>query len=1293
MSDESWNWELLQSQIKQNGLVKHQIESFDDFILNTIPSIIRETPNIVIDLNDLKYTIRFDNAFVTRPGIVEQDGFHELTPHQARLRNLTYNGSLFIDVKSIIENVQTGQIVASEVEKVLLAKIPIMVGSELCNLNNKTKEEKIAMNECEFDEGGYFIVKGGEKVIVAQEKMANNQIYIFESKSGNLQAEVRSCVENSIKSASQFIVKLGTNKKTNSDNVLRIICSSSKKEIPLFIFMKALGIESNNDILKRLKNIDVNFLESSIEEGWIVKNKTQALEWIMNRDQTWTTMSKLEDFLSDDVLPHLNDVREKQSEKSFFIGLMVRKLVSCLKGERNLDDRDHFGLKRLDLTGTLLTSLFKIRFIKFIQRQKQTWEDKIKKQRVIIGLAPEIQLNTITREIQYALSTGNWGISKQRITKTGVSQQLGRLTYVATLSNLRRMVAPMAKEGKQIKPRQIHTSQWGRACSAETPEGHSVGLVKNLAFTTHISLPTKIDFVKIVETELNIEDKEVEGYKMLVNGYWIGNILDLNETRRKLRKLRFVGIIPFDCSIVLNSIDKEIRLVTDAGRCCRPLLVVENNRLLITRQEMDKMKKEKLSWTYLVRKGLIEYLDALEEENCMIAMRPQDLLDSSYEYSHCEIHPSVQLGLTASVIPFSDHNPAARTCFQSAQSKQAMGVYALNYQMRMDTTAHILQYTQKPLITTKHQEMFGFDNIPAGQNAIVAIMCYSGYNTEDSIILNKASIERGLFRSVSYKTYKDEEKKSGSQIEEITKPEKGVTMNFKQQGYFSLEEDGLPKVGMNISGGEIIVGKVVNTPATTDDFTKSKITHRDISTVLKTTEVGTVDSVMLSTNEDGRKMAKIRIRTQKIPEIGDKCACYSEDHEILTNNGWVGVKDVTLDHKIACLTTQNTLNYVKPNKIHEYDYKGKMYVVDSAKISLKVTPNHRMWVGSSHRENFKIQLAEDCFNKCKSYQTNVDNFIPSKSENFKYTDDIITHFRIPEYKDREEIFLPIKDWCLFFGIWLAEGNADKARVVISAHKPRVKEALDGIDLSPFYFNKNYEHKEENEEKNKWIICNVQLGDYFMENIAQGALNKKCPEWCFCLTPELTRILIHGMLLGDGCKTNNTMRYDTSSIHLRDDLQRLCLHAGWSSSYVLRELAGSKHPIYDKKTGKKNFITTNADAYRLTVIKTQTKPVVNKDLSARKKKMEEAKENNSTLTRKMDQYMDRYENFEGKVYCVTVPTELGVIYVRRNGLCCFSGQSRSGQKGTIGMIFPQEDMPYTKDGITPDVVINTHCIPS
>ena len=575
---ENWSWDLIKTQIKQDGLVKHQIESFDDFVLNTIPSIIRETPAIVVDNGEQEYSIKFDNGFITRPGTVEQDGFHELTPHQARLRNLTYNGSLYMDAKHVVKNKATGQIVSQETEKILLAKIPIMVMSELCNLHSKTKEERVGTFECQFDEGGYFIVKGGEKVIVAQEKMANNQIYVFENKAGGMQAEVRSCMENSSKSASQFIVKMVHNKKTNTENLIRVVFSSTKKEVPLFIFMKALGLNSNDEVLERFVDIDINFLESSIEEGWSVKNSESAINWIFKRDQTFGAVQDWVRYLNDDVLPHLNEIENRQSEKTYFIGLMVRKLWRTMTGKRNLDDRDHFGMKRLDLTGTLLTSLFKMRFIKFIQRQKPLWEKKMLNCR-IISIGPDIELNTITREIQYALSTGNWGISKQRVTKTGVSQQLTRLTYAATLSNLRKMVAPMAKEGKQIKPRQIHYSSFSKTCPHETPEGAPVGLVKNLSILSHVSVPSRLDYIEIIRNEINFLDRNVSGYRVIVNGFWLGNVNESLQVRSKLRKLRFDGIIPFDCSIVVNNLDNEIRLLTDAGRCCRPLLVVENNKI------------------------------------------------------------------------------------------------------------------------------------------------------------------------------------------------------------------------------------------------------------------------------------------------------------------------------------------------------------------------------------------------------------------------------------------------------------------------------------------------------------------------------------------------------------------------------------------------------------------------------------------------------------------------------------------------------------------------------------------
>ena len=514
--------------------------------------------------------------------------------------------------------------------------------------------------------------------------------------------------------------------------------------------------------------------------------------------------------------------------------------------------------------------------------------------------------------------------------KAGVSQVLNRYTYASTLSHLRRCNTPLGREGKIAKPRQLHNTHWGMVCPAETPEGQACGLVKNLALMACISVGSIAAPVIEFLEEWGLESLEEHSHsfapstKIFVNGVWIGVHRDPANLVKTLKKLRRKDDISPEISVVRDIREKELRVYTDAGRVCRPLFIVENQHLILQKKHIRWLNNgvndeaEEFKWDRMIKGGIIELLDAEEEETVMISMTPEDLENSrlqrtggglqvndgefdpaarlkagthAHTWTHCEIHPSMILGICASIIPFPDHNQVSyiilksiisfiifkspRNTYQSAMGKQAMGIYLTNFLIRMDTMANILYYPQKPLATTRSMEYLKFRELPAGQNAIVAILCYSGYNQEDSVIMNQSSVDRGLFRSIYYRSYMDLEKKSGiQQLEEFEKPTRENTLRLKHGTYDKLEDDGLIAPGTGVAGEDIIIGKTAPIPPDSEELGQRTRTHtrRDVSTPLKSTESGIVDQVLITTNSEGQKFVKVRVRSSRIPQIGDKFA-------------------------------------------------------------------------------------------------------------------------------------------------------------------------------------------------------------------------------------------------------------------------------------------------------------------------------------------------------------------------------------------------------------------------------------
>lgn len=820
----------------------------------------------------------------------------------------------------------------AEYTKVFIGKIPIMLHSYYCSLSGLLDENLPLedVGECPYDQGGYFVINGSEKVLIAQERMATNHVYVFakvQNSPYTFSCEIRSQPEQASKVPSTLFVKLMNSKSgyRSTGGVIKASIPYIGIDVPAMIVFRALGVLSDRDILEHIcYDFDdtemLLLLKPSIEEAFVIQDKDVALDYIGKRGTTPGMTMDLRikyasDILRKEFLPHVGVKPHMETRKAFFFGYMIHRLALVALNRRELDDRDHFGKKRLDLAGSLLSGLFRMLFRKLttdINRYIQkTVEDK-RDFNVVLAVKSAI----ITRGLQYSLATGNWGDQKKFMeSRAGVSQVLSRYTYASTLSHLRRLNTPVGRDGKLPKPRQLHNTHWGMVCPSETPEGQACGLVKNLSLMAYITVGYPARPIMEFLNELVMERVEElnpsiikESTKIFVNGQWVGVHRDPDTLVQSLRKLRRSVDISPELSVVRDVADKELRLYTDGGRISRPLFIVNDDQSLVITKNMifrlgDNESGDQVSadWNDLLRNGMVEYLDTEEEETVMIAMEPEELRrvreGRSYnqsnpasqdvtvrlkshgayvqKYTHCEIHPSMILGICASIIPFPDHNQSPRNTYQSAMGKQAMGIFLTNYQLRMDTMANILFYPQKPLSTTRAMEFLHFRELPAGQNAIVAIGCYSGYNQEDSLIMSQSAIDRGLFRSMCYRVYMDTEKKVGLlSTETFEKPSNENCLKLRDGTYEKLDDDGLVSPGTRISGEDIIIGKTVPLRDDTEILGSRTAVHtkRDASTPLKSTENGIVDQVMLTTTESGFKFAKVRVRSVRVPQIGDKFA-------------------------------------------------------------------------------------------------------------------------------------------------------------------------------------------------------------------------------------------------------------------------------------------------------------------------------------------------------------------------------------------------------------------------------------
>ncbi|KAH6785548.1 hypothetical protein C2S51_038003 [Perilla frutescens var. frutescens] len=914
-------WTVISSYFEEKGLVRQQLDSFDEFIQNTMQEIVDESAHIEIrpesqhnpgrssEFTETIYRISFGQIYLSKPMMTESDGeTNTLYPKAARLRNLTYSSPLYVDVtKRVVRKGYDCEevIETQEFTKVFIGKVPIMLRSSYCSLFHLSEKDLMEMGECPYDQGGYFIINGSEKVLIAQEKMSTNHVYVFKKRQPNKYAyvaEVRSIAEAQNKAPSGMFVRMLSRpgaKGGSSGQYIRATLPYIRTEIPIIIIFRALGFVADKEILEHIcydfnDSQMMELLRPSLEEAFVIQNEQVALDYIGKRgSMVGVTKEKrikyAKEILQKEMLPHVGIGEGSETKKAYYFGYVVHRLLICALGRRAEDDRDHYANKRLDLAGSLLGGLFRMLFRK-LTRDVRSYVQKSVDNGKDVNLQFAIKAKTVTSGLKYSLATGNWGQANAAGTRAGVSQVLNRLTFASTLSHLRRLNSPIGREGKLAKPRQLHNSHWGMMCPAETPEGQACGLVKNLALMVYITVGSAanpiLEFLDEWSTE-NFEEISPSviphATKIFVNGCWIGIHRTPELLVQTLRQLRRQVDVNTEVGIVRDIRLKELRLYTDYGRCSRPLFIVDKQRLHIKKSDILALQQretpEEYGWNDLVRKGFIEYVDTEEEETTMISMTVNDLIrsrknpDDAYSetYTHCEIHPSLILGVCASIIPFPDHNQSPRNTYQSAMGKQAMGIYVTNYQLRMDTLAYVLYYPQKPLVTTRAMEHLHFRQLPAGINAIVAIACYSGYNQEDSVIMNQSSIDRGFFRSLFYHSYRDEEKKMGTLVkEDFGRPNRDTTLGMRHGSYDKLDDDGFAPPGTRVSGDDVIIGKTTPVSPEEAQGKSARFTSKDHSTSLRHSETGIVDQVLLTTNADGLRFVKIRMRSVRIPQIGDK---------------------------------------------------------------------------------------------------------------------------------------------------------------------------------------------------------------------------------------------------------------------------------------------------------------------------------------------------------------------------------------------------------------------------------------
>lgn len=857
--------------LEEHSLVESNITSFNNFLEKRMQEIVEEISETI---NNEDFEIILGKVEVGKPIVIEADGSSSpITPAEAKMRNLTYAAPVTMEI-----TVKKDDQIDSEV--VEIGKIPIMVRSKACNTNGMSREELIESYQDPMDPGGYFIIKGNERVMVMVEDLAENQPFVETDSKGTLNLKLFS-----LRGTYRIPILISESKEG-----ILTVSFSKFREVPVSVVLKALGMTKESDMQKYIGK-ETDSVIVNLYEYVNLATKEDAMMHISEKANFQGTKKEVLDRVKQRIdsylFPHIGQSKEDRMKKAVTLCKLVKQYLIAKENPKLRTDKDHYSNKRVRLSGDLLSTLFRVN-LGILIRDIQYSLQKATKKRKYFSIRVIAKSTLFSHRVESAIATGSWTGER-----AGITQNMDKTNYLAIISQLQRVSSMLPSERENFKARILHPTHYGRFCPIETPEGTEIGLRKNLSLMARVSTRIDLDEEKFLKElkSTGVDEENTEGTEVFFNGTFIGNVNSPEDFIGNMKDKRRGGELPIQMNMKYDPHFGEVSISTEPGRVLRPLIIVDEGVSRLRDEHLLRMGQGEMTWGDLISEGVIEYLDASEEESALVALFEEEVTP---QHTHIEIDSIDLFGVVTSLVPYGNHDQSSRLNRGSKTQKQALGLYSANYLTRLDTDVSILQYPQKPIVRS-----FVYDTIqtyPAGQNLVVAIMTYEGYNMEDALVLNKGSVDRGIGRSFYFKPYSAVEMNyEGGLKDEIAIPEKDASGYKTEESYSLLEADGVINPEADVEDGKVLIGKMSPPKFLSEARELSIRAKKESSVYMKQGEKGTVESVFITEDNEGNKIVQVKTRDLRIPELGDKFA---------TSHGQKGVIGMVADEEDVPFTSK-----------------------------------------------------------------------------------------------------------------------------------------------------------------------------------------------------------------------------------------------------------------------------------------------------------------------------------------------------------------------------------------------------